>query len=259
MNFGVQTFTVRKLQKKDMRRAYLGLTRLGVSSLEVARIDFNPKNASKLQALSSELGINVVSVQVKPKHVFGCPERIIEFCKAVGCKNVVISMLPFGCILGSEKRFYEFVDSLDKMAGVYQKSGITLAYHHHNWEYVRLSSGKTRMQELLSRTEKIMFVHDTYWTARCAVLPSDQIKELGKRLLGIHLRDLRFKKKGLRVEAVDTAVGDGVIDFSAVLLAAESVGCSYYVIEQKTDDPYGDIEKSKVYLEKISKAFENKE
>ena len=251
MEFGVQTFTVRKAQKKSIRSSYLPLINLGVRRFEVARIDFNEKNARELRALIDEFGIEICSIQVKPKHVFGDVDRIVEFCNTVGCKNVVISMLPFKCILGKDEAFYSFVDSLDKQFDIYSGRGITLAYHHHNWEYVRLSSGKTRMEELLSRTERIKFVHDTYWTARSGRSPEEQIREFGDRLLGIHLRDLTFKKRGIDVLSVDTWIGDGVIDFSRVLEDAESVNCSYCVIEQKTDEPYRDIERSLNSLRKI--------
>jgi sugar phosphate isomerase/epimerase len=165
-------------------------------------------------------------------------------------------MLPWKCILGDEETFYAFVDTLDKYFDIYKEKGITLAYHHHNWEYIRLSSGKTRMAALLSRTKKIRFVHDTYWTARSGVSPDDQIREFGKRLLGIHLRDLAFKKKGIDVVPHDTVVGEGVIDFTRVLIAAREVGCEYTVIEQKTNDPYGDIKKSFNYLNKIKSQIE---
>ena len=160
-------------------------------------------------------------------------------------------MLPFKCILGTEEKFYNFVDTLDAVYDMYAKAGITLAYHHHNWEYIRLSGGKSRMAELLARTSKIKLVHDTYWTAKCGIDPVVQIKEFGDRLLGIHLRDLAFDKKGIDVVSRDGVIGEGVIDFSRVIEAAESVGCSYYVIEQKTDDPYRDIEKSFMHLEAI--------
>ena len=220
------------------------LIRLGIKSLEVARIDFNLKNAKEIKALSDEFGIEVTSIQVKPKQVFGDVDGIVRFCEVTGCKNVVISMLPFKCILGAEKYFYEFIGSLDRITEIYYERGITLAYHHHNWEYIRLSNGKTRMQELLSYTSKIKFVHDTYWTARSGISPERQIREFGDRLLGIHLRDLTFKKRGINVDPCDAAIGDGVIDFTAVLSSAREVGCSYYVIEQKTKHPYRDIEKS---------------
>ena len=259
MEFGVQTFTVRKRQKKSIREAYLPLINLGVKTFEVARIDFSGRNARELRALADEYGVRIASIQVKPKYVFGHPDKIIEFCKISGCKNVVISMLPFRCILGGEQRFYSFVGSLDACFDLYNAHGITLAYHHHNWEYVKLENGKTRMEELLSGTSRIKFVHDTYWTARSGRLPAEQIEEFGNRLLGIHLRDLGFKKNGIRVDSTDTAIGDGVIDFASVLRAAQRVGCSYYAIEQNTDKPYEEIEKSLARLNELKVQFEQSE
>ena len=160
-------------------------------------------------------------------------------------------MLPLRCILGSEDKFYSFVGMLDAITERYAKEGITLAYHHHNWEYVKLSSGKTRMEELLTTTTKIKFVHDTYWTARCGIDPVRQIQEFGTRLLGIHLRDLAFSKKLIDVIPHDTFIGDGVIDFKRVICAAKEVGCEYMVVEQKTDAPYENITKSIKNLEKL--------
>ena len=259
MKFGVQTFTIRKAQKKSIRAAYMPLIEMGIKSFEVARIDFNEKNAKELRSLVDEFGIEIVSIQVKPKYVFGDPERIISFCRITGCRRVVISMLPFSCILGKEKKFYDFVASLDVTFDVYSRQGITLAYHHHNWEYIKLSSGQTRMSEIIGRTKRIRFVHDTYWTARCGIYPAVQIAEFGERLIGVHLRDLTFTKKGLDVIGLDSAIGDGLIDFASVIRAAEKVGCRYYVIEQKTDDPYGEIGKSFKNLEAIRVAIREEE
>ena len=248
MKFGVQTFTIRKAQKKDIEKSYLPLVKMGISCLEVARIDFNEKNADEIWAIMGNHNIRPVSIQVKPKYVFGDPESVIRFCKTTECKNVVISQLPFSCVLGDEDRFYEFVGLLDKTCEIYAKEGITLAYHHHNWEYIKLSNGKTRMDELLSKTSKIKFVHDTYWTARCGIDPAKQIAQFGDRLLGIHLRDLSFSKKLIDVIPHDTWLGNGVIDFRSVLRAAAKSGCEYCVIEQNSKDPYSDIEKSYNYL-----------
>ena len=251
MKFGLQTYTVRKYQKRDLEAAYRPLAEMGISDLEIARIDFSEKNAVKIKKIADEYGFNPVAIQVKPKKIFENVEKTVEFCKITGCENAVISMLPFECILGDESRFYSFIKTLDRQFEIYESHGITLAYHHHNWEYVKLSNGKTRMAELISNTEKIRFVHDTYWTARCGIDPALQIKEFGGRLLGIHLRDLTFRKKGLSVLPCDTFVGNGVIDFVGVLSAAKDAGCRYTVIEQKTETPYDDVKRSLQYLKSI--------
>ena len=253
MDIGVQTFTVRKEQKKNIEGAYLPLIELGIKSFEVARIDFNQKNADELKRLVDKYGIEIRSIQVKPKYVFGAVDEIVDFCKRVGCTRVVISMLPFSVILGKEKKFYDFIATLDRQYDVYKERDITLAYHHHNWEYVTLSNGKTRMDELLSGTEKIRIVNDTYWTARCGIDPAKEIERFGARLLGVHLRDLTHSAKGLDVIAKNCPLGEGVIDFASVLASAKEVGAEYLVIEEKTDTPYESIKKSYLHCKAVIK------
>ena len=155
IDIGVQTFTIRHQQKKDLRQAYLPLAQLGIRDLEIARIHFDDKTGRRVREVTEELGIRVAAIQVKPRHVFGAVEDVVAFCNQTGCRRVVISMLPFSCILGSEKKFYDFVAKLDHLHAIYAAHGIELAYHHHNWEYVTLSNGKTRMHELLNLTKKI--------------------------------------------------------------------------------------------------------
>jgi sugar phosphate isomerase/epimerase len=196
-------------------------------------------------------GFRISAIQVKPRHVFGAMEDVLNFCNQTGCKKVVISMLPFSCILGSEKKFYDFVKSLDRWHAHYGERGIALGYHHHNWEYITLSGGKTRMEVLLEETKDIQFVHDTYWTTKCGLSSPEQIRRFGHRLMGIHLRDLSLYKKGLQVLSKDAAVGDGVVDFPAVLQAAKEVGSPYLVIEQKTEQPYQQLQRSYAYCVRI--------
>ena len=242
---------VEDLQKKDMDAAYRMVADIGLKYLEVARIKFNRENAERVKSITEKYGLKVMSVQVKPKQVFGDVDGVVEFCKITGCKNVVISMLPFECILGSDEKFYAFVKKLDRQTEIYAKHGLTLAYHHHNWEYIKLQSEPCRMDVLLRDTEKIMFVHDTYWSARSGISPDVQIKRFGDRLLGVHLRDLDFKKKLLDVIPIDAPIGRGVIDFSKVLSACDDVGCAYYVIEQNSRDPKSDLIFSLASLRKI--------
>ena len=253
MKIGVQTFTVRKAQKKSIEEAYLPLIDMGIRSFEVARIDFTEENALKLKSLKDAYGIEITSIQVKPKYVFNSSESLISFCNITDCKRIVISMLPFDCILGKEEKFYSFISKLDGLTEHYASHGITLGYHHHNWEYVRLSNGRTRMDELLEKTEKIKFVHDTYWTARSGISPTRQIEDFGQRLMGVHLRDLSFYKKGLGVLPKDDRIGGGVIDFKSVFVALEKHADVYTVIEQNTKSPYVDIKKSYEYCNAITK------
>lgn len=251
MNVGIQTFTIRKFQKKNIEKAYLPLIKLGILDYEVARIKFNKKNALIIKSLIDKYNINIVSIQVKPKYVFNHKEEIIEFAKMVNCNKVIISMLPFKCILGKEEKFYKFIETLDEFYDYYKSHGITLAYHHHNWEYIKLSNNKTRMEELLSKTNKINFVFDTYWTVKSSYDPINQIEMFDNRLLGVHLRDLTLYKKNIKVLSKDCELGRGIINFSEIINKSLNVGCKYFVIEQKSKTPYESIKISYQHLKDL--------
>ncbi|MBP0963199.1 MAG: hypothetical protein J6Q99_02775, partial [Oscillospiraceae bacterium] len=66
MDFGVQTFTIRKQQKKNLERAYLPLAQMGVRDLEIARIRFSAKTGKAVQAITEKHGLQVAAIQVKP-------------------------------------------------------------------------------------------------------------------------------------------------------------------------------------------------
>lgn len=244
MRLGLQTFTIRKSQKKDIKKAYLSCIELGIFEYEVARIDFNEENARILKELVDDYKIKIVSIQVKPKIVFHEVEKIVQFCKIVGCKNVVISMLPFNCILGNESKFHEFLNSLDTQYDVYKQHGLELAYHHHDWEYVTLSNGKMRMDEIIDKTSKIKFVHDTYWTTRSGIDCCYQMERFGSRLIGMHVRDVVLYQKGIKVFSKNGAIGEGIVDFKRIFKKAKELGCEYFVFEQNTKKPYEMITKS---------------
>ena len=246
MEIGVQTFTIRKYQKKNLYKAIEKLINLGFLNFELARIKFNKTNAFIIKKLVDKYGIKISSIQAKPKDVFNHQQKLIEFCEIVGCKNIVISMLPFKCIFGNDNDFYEFIGTLDSYYDEYIKNNIVLAYHHHNWEYTKLINGKLMMDELLKKTSKIKIVHDTYWTYKSGRSSFEQIKKFKDRLLGIHLRDITFYKKGLKVLSKDTEIGNGIIDFKKFI--TKTINVEYMVIEQKTKTPYESLKKSYDYI-----------
>ena len=97
MEFGLQTYTIRKYQKKDIEAAYQPLAEMGIFNLEIARIDFTKENAIRIKELTDKYGLCPSAIQVKPKQVFSEVEKIVEFCKITGCKNVVISTSENTC------------------------------------------------------------------------------------------------------------------------------------------------------------------
>ena len=253
MRIGVETYSIRKQQKKDLQKSCLSMIESGILDFEFVRIKFNDQNAKILKTLKDQYGLNVCGILAKPKEVFFQAEQLISFCHQTGCTNIVISMLPFEVILGNEAKFYQWINQLDQQAELYRRHGIELAFHHHDWEYAFLSNGKTRMDELLEKTNQLKFVLDTYWLSVCGRNVVDELHRFHDRLLGLHIKDVTLVQKGLRVKMKNTIIGTGILDFESILHEAEKEKCAYAVIELNTDHPVLDVKQSFLHCQTIMK------
>jgi sugar phosphate isomerase/epimerase len=248
MKLAIETYTVRKEMRESMGETFADLISLGFTDFELARIKFNDKNADEIALLQKKYPINILAIQVKPNYLSRHIEEIASFCKKVSCKNIVVSKMPFRFIWSSDQKFKDYIVQLNLLADTCSKLNITLAYHHHYWEFVKLKNGKTKLEEIFDNTANMKFVCDTYWTAKCGVNPSKQIEYFNKRLLGVHLRDINVFKKNFKVKSDNCPLGQGFIDFKSVFKKAQQAGAEYMAIELKSEEPMLDIESSKDYL-----------
>jgi len=251
---GVQTYTIRKAARNDLPAALSKIKALGVQGVELARVTFSPENA----AIVSASGLAVSSIQAKYKELSQGFDEMLAFCRALDCRIVVVSVLPLSCILGGRRALRAFAARLDSLAARYQAEGITLAFHHHDFEFKKLrgsvagsTGGQSKLAFLVEHSAPaVKFVVDTYWVKRAGDDPCRVLAWLGQRLAGLHLRDHAVVKKGSRSLHHDTELGRGDIDFKAVFAAA-SPFASYAAIEQKSDAPFESLAYSLESLKRL--------
>lgn len=248
MILGVQTYTIRELQKENLKNAMEQLKLLGVNSVELGRVKTTRSNAIIIK--NSQM--KILSVQLTMKKLERDFDQIVEFCQITSCPIVVVSVLPLYAILGGKNKMLIFSRRLNLLYLRYQKVGIKLAFHHHDFEFKKIN-GETKLSILLNNTHpEVKIVSDTYWTKKSMIEPEDLIKDLGPRLIGVHLRDCTdLKQKKVH----DCELGEGVISFNKVLEAA-SAHAVYGVIEQNTITPLQSLQKSIQHLKKIQDRYQ---
>ncbi len=252
MKFGVQTYTVRHLLKKKLSVTLTLLKRRDVHGVELARIPINDMTV----ALLNQHQIEVLAIQLTYKKLKRKVKKIVDFCKMTSCNRVCVSVLPISAILGQEKALISFAKKLNKLQKIYEKHEIELGFHHHDYEFKKV--GKLTKFEILYRetNPKVKFVLDTYWATKSKVVPLDLINRVGKRLMGIHLRDYNFDDKTKK--AYDTELGRGTVDFKKVIEYGKTFA-GYMVIEQDTKHPMQSIDMSMKYLKNnVAHLFEPK-
>lgn len=238
LRVGLQTYTIRKLMKKDLASALMMVKRLGITDLELARVPFT-KATNKI---IREQGMRVLAIQDKLKNLEHHFKDRVTFLKNLNIDIACVSVLPLGAILGGKKQIDSFLRRINSLAVKYASEGIRLAFHHHNFEFRKLG-GILKFQLILEGLDPgVGIVMDTYWIRKSGADIADWCLRLKPRLFGVHLRDYRSINEG-RTKVTDAAVGCGEIDFKEVIDLIDKPSL-YYVIEQNSKKPLADIELS---------------
>jgi len=106
--------------------------------------------------------------------------------------------------------------------------GIDLSYHNHNHELARYGE-KTWLQMLYEKAEI-----DVYWIQAGGGDPSDWIRRCAGREPLLHLKDMAVS--GGREQRF-AEIGEGNLNWKAIIEAAKEGGVEWYIVEQ--DNCYG--------------------
>jgi hypothetical protein len=142
-----------------------------------------------------------------------------------------------------------------------RSAGLTLAYHNHSYEYEPIG-GSVPMELLLREFDPgVRLEVDILWTALGGDDPAAFIRRQGRRVVALHLKDLARNAPpvytGENREFIDRGgvvpIGDGALDFNAVLAAADAAGVKYrFVEDESAGDRYEGLLRSRAFLERLT-------
>jgi len=177
-------------------------------------------------------------------------EAAVEEAKSYGVEYVVIPYVRPD-ERGSLDGWRAFCDKLNQAGETARKAGAPLCYHNHAFEFAG-PPGERRMDALLEYTDPnlVSLEVDVFWVSAAGEDPVEFLRKNGPRVRLIHLKD---KAKGMPVlhdEAKAASsdfkeVGNGSLDFPAILRAAEKAGVAHYYVEQD-HTPHDPVESLRV-------------
>lgn len=139
------------------------------------------------------------------------------------------------------KGILRFASEVNRIGRELSADGIKLLYHFHSFEFYKENS-KTMIELLLENTnpEYMQIMPDIFWIADGGAAPADFLKAYSGRFDFMHIKDYAISKINPETNGCTSefaAVGDGNLNISAILNAAEKNDTKMYVIEQ--DETYG--------------------
>jgi len=241
MKLGLQTYTIRRALAKNHAQAFEQAQRLGINDFELARISFDDSELSICRSLNIHAYAIQDTLQSLKKHFL----KRCRFMHELHIPLAVVSVLSIPAILGSRKAIHGFCHHVNALAKMYESAGLQLAFHHHDFEF-RMCQGRLKFDWILDDLDPgVGIVMDTYWVQKAGFDPSVWAKKLEPRLRGVHLRDmLKPPRTG------DCPMGEGVVDFPSLFKVIDS-NRVYTVIEQNTQTPFSDVQKSLAYYQTL--------
>ena len=226
MKIAAQLYTVRdRLHDREQLAAVLGrLREIGYGAVEVAGLDVG---AEPFDELLAETGLVACAAHEPLEGLQRDLDAVASRCARWGCQYLVVPSLPPE--YHSEAGFKRFAAESQGIAAGLRAHKLALAYHNHAFELERFGS-RTGLDLLFAATPPgtLHAELDTYWLQFAGANPAGWITSLTGRVPLVHLKDMGMVD-GHQVQA---EVGEGNLDWPAVLAACTDAQTEWLVVEQ---------------------------
>jgi sugar phosphate isomerase/epimerase len=250
---GMELWSYRGQLAKDLPGTLGKIRSLGFTDVETA--SFYGRTAAEFHMLLQQKELTCSSLIVTYQRLQSDPDGVTRDAKTVGASYVLTSGMPHGVDLT--------VDDVHKAAADFntwgknlKEQGLQFGYHPHGFEFVH--TPKATLFDLLvaeTQLEYVTFELDTFWFAHSGADPVCFMELYPTRFSLLHLKDLaRGTKMDLTGKAPDqtsVALGQGELDWPAILREAKRIGISRYYIEDESPEAPEQVPRSMAYLRKL--------
>jgi len=251
---GLQLYSLRDELKDGLDKVFEKIAAAGYGNVEMfgfsAKDKFfknEPKAVAEMlkkYSLESTSGHYMLDLFDKE----GQGQAVIDASLALGHKYVVIPWFP------PEQRkslddYKLIAERMNRAAQVCRDGGLKLAYHNHEFEFVKYAGDVSGYDIIMKECDKdlVDLELDLYWVQFAKEDPIEIFKRAPGRFKMWHVKDM------LKDEAKSqTEVGSGIVDFTTIFKNAELSGMEHFFVEQENLPVPADanIKKSIGYVKK---------
>nr|WP_300309449.1 sugar phosphate isomerase/epimerase [Halomonas sp.] len=222
----VQMYTLRHLGSLDEQ--FAAVEQAGVEAVEL--VGDQDVSAEEMTTLLDKHGLEVISSHVQLDKLRSDLDEVVAFHKAIGNDTIVIPYLEEEARPTDKAGWQALGEEIGELADDLAQQDLHLAYHNHDFE-MQSYDGETALEILLDAAgPEVMAEVDVAWVARAGLDPADYLANFEDRLFAIHAKD-NAPEGTAEDEKGFAALDQGVLDWAAILPAAEAEGNPWYIIE----------------------------
>ncbi len=235
----IQLYTVRDVIAKHYEGTVRKIAEMGYVGVEPAGFPGStPKAAAQL---FKKLGLKVPSIHASLP-IGDKRQEVLDTAKLLNLEWIISGTRPDD--VTTIDGIKAVCNKYDEGAKVAADHGFKVAIHNHWWEFGMVDSKRVYRVMLDLLTPDVFFQTDVYWIQTAGLNPADVIKELGPRAPLIHAKDGPCNQQDPM-----TAVGEGKVDFAAIVAAGKkTIKWTIVELDRCATDMMEAVRKSYVYL-----------
>jgi len=192
--------------------------------------------AELLKILKGE-GLTLCATHEASNDILDNTEKVIDHLQKLGCKHTAYPY-PAGIDFSKQDHVDQLVKKLDAAGEKMVKAGQVLSYHNHAHEFYKFQ-GKPLLEYIYAKTNPrfLQAELDTYWVQAGGGDPVAWCKKMKGRMPLLHLKDYGVGPDGKPFFA---EIGNGNLDWPAIISTAEASGTEWFIVEQDVcpGDPF---------------------
>ena len=250
---GLQLYSLRDSFKKDVPGTLDKVKALAIQEVELAGVQGGSVDAFKKQL--DERGLRPVSGHWPFERLDKDPQGVVDEAKQLGCRYIACAWVPHGPVF-TEADARKAIEVFNRAGEVARKNGLQFCYHAHGYEFQPHGDGT--LYDLMMKEMKpgvADFEMDVFWMVHPGQDPVKLLEKYGSRYKLMHLKDwkkgCRGNLSGHAPNEESVALGTGVVDWPAVIAAAEKAGVEHYFIEDEAPTVEEQLPVTISYLRKV--------
>ena len=225
---GAQLYTAREFTKDlpGVAETLKKVANIGYTAIQIS--GFGPLDPQEVAKLVEDNGLTVASTHTGWPLFLNDLDTVIETHKLWKCDHPAIGGLPGE--YHTPDGLKRFLDELAPIAERLAQEGMDFSYHNHNHELQKFD-GKTWLAMLYEQAppEMLKAEIDTYWIQAGGGDPAAWVRQCAGREPLLHLKDFIM---GPGREQRFAEIGEGNLNWPAIMLAAQESGVEWYLVEQ---------------------------
>jgi sugar phosphate isomerase/epimerase len=250
-----QLYTVRQFTRTpaDIAATLKRVKQIGYDVVQTSAL--GPIDPKDLAGILRGEGLVCCATHISFERMRDQTDAVIEEHRILNCQYPAIGSMP-GTYPRSADGFARFARDASEVARKLAAAGLTFGYHNHSFELEKYH-GRTGLDILREQSDSKAFTFevDTYWIQHGGGDPAAWIRKLAGRMPLVHLKDMvvgvdktaapvrRFVdeadadyqkrvERGRSPQPMMAEVGEGNMNWPAILDACRAAGVRWYIVEQ---------------------------